>query len=605
MKDRMMPSPQTSRDLAQAEMLWRSGRRDEAERACRALLAVQPQEPAALHLLCHIRSQSDMREAEGLARQAAALAPDDAGIANTLGTLLYARGDAAGAEAAYGRAVRLQPNQAEAHHHHGLALRALGRAAEAMAAQRQAAALRPYPEALTQIGVMLAAEDKPADALARFDAALALKPDYFDALYYRGVSLTTLQRHAEAEAGLRAALALRPQSPEALHALGAALNYLNREAEALAAFERAIMAAPGYRPAHIDYNALAFTMGRKELVCKSFVYARQRIGEDPALLLAEAEQRLQLHELAPAEALLRRAGQLAPERADIAGALGRAVSGQGRFDEAAILFEQALAREPHNNVHRREKGLALLRGGRAAEAALLLEDAVRLAPADQGAMALLTLAWREVGDGRHGEMTDMDTYVRAYDLPPPPGFTGEDFNRLLAEELSRLHTSKVEPHNQTLRGGTQTLGNLFGRGQRDIEALRRRIGEAVADYIARMPEAPSHPLFGRKRDGFAYAGSWSCRLSSSGFHTNHVHPQGWISSAYYVALPEVVQGPDQQGWIRFGQSNLGLGDKDRAFGAIQPAAGRLVLFPSYMWHGTIPFQSEAPRLTVAFDVVPV
>jgi hypothetical protein len=119
-----------------------------------------------------------------------------------------------------------------------------------------------------------------------------------------------------------------------------------------------------------------------------------------------------------------------------------------------------------------------------------------------------------------------------------------------------------------------------------------------------MPDAPAHPLFGRKSGGFTYAGSWSCRLASSGYHTNHVHPQGWISSAYYAALPGSIGAGDRQGWISFGQSNLNLGPRDRAFGAAQPLVGRLVLFPSYMWHGTVPFTGEAPRLTVAFDVVP-
>jgi hypothetical protein len=29
-----------------------------------------------------------------------------------------------------------------------------------------------------------------------------------------------------------------------------------------------------------------------------------------------------------------------------------------------------------------------------------------------------------------------------------------------------------------------------------------------------------------------------------------------------------------------------------------------VLFPSYMWHGTIAFRGEASRTTIAFDAVP-
>jgi len=38
--------------------------------------------------------------------------------------------------------------------------------------------------------------------------------------------------------------------------------------------------------------------------------------------------------------------------------------------------------------------------------------------------------------------------------------------------------------------------------------------------------------------------------------------------------------------------------------SVHPELGQLVLFPSYFWHGTLPFHSEQPRLTVAFDVVP-
>ena len=38
--------------------------------------------------------------------------------------------------------------------------------------------------------------------------------------------------------------------------------------------------------------------------------------------------------------------------------------------------------------------------------------------------------------------------------------------------------------------------------------------------------------------------------------------------------------------------------------SVRPELGQLVLFPSYFWHGTLPFHSKQSRLTVAFDVVP-
>jgi hypothetical protein len=61
---------------------------------------------------------------------------------------------------------------------------------------------------------------------------------------------------------------------------------------------------------------------------------------------------------------------------------------------------------------------------------------------------------------------------------------------------------------------------------------------------------------------------------------------------------------DRSGWIRFGQSPLGLGEQDAVAKWVRPEEGVLVLFPSYTWHGTEAFASDAIRMTVAFDAVP-
>jgi uncharacterized protein (TIGR02466 family) len=127
----------------------------------------------------------------------------------------------------------------------------------------------------------------------------------------------------------------------------------------------------------------------------------------------------------------------------------------------------------------------------------------------------------------------------------------------------------------------------------------------IEQYIRALPDDATHPFLRRKSDEFSYFGAWSCRLRSSGFHTNHVHPQGWISSAYYVAVPDVAADETgRQGWLKFGESNLELSERDRPELFVQPKVGRLVLFPSYFWHGTVPFTSSEERLTIAFDVVP-
>ena len=120
-----------------------------------------------------------------------------------------------------------------------------------------------------------------------------------------------------------------------------------------------------------------------------------------------------------------------------------------------------------------------------------------------------------------------------------------------------------------------------------------------------MPIDESHPLFRRRRNDFQYSASWSSRLRDCGFHTNHVHPKGWISSAYYVALPDAVENEQaKEGWIKFGEPNLPFGVADAVRRAIRPRAGTLVLFPSYMWHGTVPFHSKESRTTIAFDATP-
>lgn len=72
-------------------------------------------------------------------------------------------------------------------------------------------------------------------------------------------------------------------------------------------------------------------------------------------------------------------------------------------------------------------------------------------------------------------------------------------------------------------------------------------------------------------------------------------------------MPGSVLASDEatrEGWLQFGQplEELGLGLPPRR--VVRPQPGHLALFPSYMWHGTVPFHEGEPRMTIAFDVQP-
>ena len=171
----------------------------------------------------------------------------------------------------------------------------------------------------------------------------------------------------------------------------------------------------------------------------------------------------------------------------------------------------------------------------------------------------------------------------------------------LADTLRTLHILQAPYPEQSVRGGTQTDRPLFFNPDSVIQTARARITGAVHDYLDALPDLdPTHPLLSLHRDEIYFEGSWSVRLQDNGYHASHTHVMGWISSAFYVSLPE-TPGPPPAGWLGLGTPPPELSLDLTAYAEVEPKPGRLALFPSTMWHSTYPFEA-GERLTVAFDV---
>lgn len=414
------------------------------------------------------------------------------------------------------------------------------------------------------------------------------------------------RRHADALAEFETALALAPALPGAALDRADELQTLGRNAAAVEAYRAVVAAEPLNDRAHRQLNNLLYRLGDDAGFLRSYDEAAAQFPGRPILPLGKGGFLLQVGRHDEAQACFARAAQLLPGAIAPLNGLAAALARKGDLAHAIATHRRIVELAPRHADSWIAYCETLLRAGEAANARAAADMAVGLDPLNQGAIAFQSLAMRAQGDMRDEWLNGFDDLVQVFELAPPEGFADmASFNAALAGDLGRLHSGKREFLSQSLRGGTQTVNDLFTAGHDLVDRLRARIDAAVAAYIARLAPDESHPLRSRKRDAFAYAASWSSRLSDRGFHTNHVHPKGWISSAYYVAVPDAANDAGaKQGWIKFGEPSFDAGLKDPIRRTVQPRPGTLVLFPSYMWHGTVPFHALTSRTTIAFDVVP-
>ena len=602
---------QIAASLGLALNLLNTGQAAGAEVHLARVLATRPLEPDALQLLGLVRAmQGKPAEAEDLYRRSLSVRPNQAHVRFNLGNVLLTLGRKNEAIAAYREAIRLKADYADAHVNLASALesgeRVLAERHYRLALKHQPASTR----ARVGLSALLNEEGRAPEAESVLREALTRPPqnprERAQLAHNLGVALRQQNRFVEALSFYDQAKAVAPDLPTVDTNRGDALQQLGRFEEAIAAYRSAIATNPLNLGAHHDLNSLLYRLRRDGEFLRSYDEAEKRTPKSADLAMHKGAFLARADRLDDARESFARAVALAPDNAGARNGLAVTLTRLKDFDGAFAAFEEALRLAPNDATTQTNFAGTLLQAGDANRALSLAEAAVATAPIDQSALATLDLALRAASDARADALTDYENFVAIFDLDPPDGFADmEEFNRALNTYLNGVHTDSREHIDQTLKGGTQTTGRLFSAGHELVERLRVRIEEAVAAYIARMREAKAHPLLGRRAAGFAFSGSWSSRLHDCGFHTNHVHPKGWISSCYYVALPEAVadlQG--KQGWLKFGEPDFDARLKDPVRRVVQPAPGRLVLFPSYMWHGTVPFHSSQSRTTVAFDAVP-
>ena len=460
------------------------------------------------------------------------------------------------------------------------------------------------PSTLHAAGRLALALKRPGDAatlLARAAPRLARAGAWSDL----GRALNNLRRFAEAEDAFRRALELEPGNAELHDRLGHVLRARNRIEPAVVAFREATALDPSLTRAWRN-------LGGTLLACDDLEGAKEALERarklDPGNVQVRLFQAAAAHRGGDRRTAIRKYRGLVHEHPGLAEAwanLGMALQDEGDLAGAIEAYECALSRQPGDLGTANRLGEALIAAGRHTEALACADRCLTADPGNPGAIAGRAVAL--AGMGRKAESRDLlaaDALVRAVPLEAPPGYSSlAEFNRDLVDFVVGHPSRRYEPAGHATRKGSHTrdlLGHEPGPSGLLAEAARR----AVADYLAEVTVPAGHPFPGPRPADHRLV-MWAVIMDRHGHQLPHIHPAAWLSGVYYAELPaDVGGGEEHAGWIEFGRPPEDLGgDLDIPLTLRRPEEGTLFLFPSYLYHRTIPFSGGQRRVSLALDVL--
>ncbi len=486
------------------------------------------------------------------------------------------------------------------------ALLASGQATQALALTAPLAEAMPSVDLLSVHAQALKALGRGEEALAWDRRSVARFPAASVAWHNLAATLGDLGHGAEAAEAAHRAMALGLDAAQTWLVLARALASVGETAQAEVAFRQAIRRAPQDAVAPRELAELLWTARADLDGAVEALLAAGQAGVAPTPLILKIANLLQAAGQGD-EAIDHLDAAAHAHRGDtpLALALADALLRSGEAERALAamdLINPAHEGSPAVVAERAWIETALDRGPMALDS---VTRALAAAPGSQSLLNARATAARWRDDPTAAGLEAYDDLVAEFVIETPPGWADLDaYLGDLAAAIARLHDNRGHPTEQSLQGGSQTTFRLTGHPDPAIQAFFRAIDGPLRAHMAKLGTGED-PVRRRNTGAYRIAGAWSVMLRPGDFHRDHIHTDGWLSSAFYIETPDAALArPGREGWLRFGQPPFPLRTPQPAVRHVRPQRGKLVLFPSYLWHGTEPFTTDERRMTIAFDVAP-
>ena len=430
----------------------------------------------------------------------------------------------------------------------------------------------------------------------------------------------------EASAAFKTVVELNPYYAEGYNNLGVALQDQGKYEESIECFTKALSIKSNYAEAHNNLGNVLEEMGRLEEAVSSYrnaILFRSNFAEAHNNLGVTFEK---LGQLDDAKASYKNAIELNPDYAEAYNNLGNVLEEMGRYEDAEAKYRQALALkhnffEAHNNL-----GNILRFSKKYKEAihhfdllnndfgtALSLECLYINKNYVEFENRLNTLSLSENMNLRVAALSSFAAHQMKKKDPYPfcknpidfvsiQNISDYDFDteNVIHKIIKETDKFNLKWEARTTKFGFQGPSDIFENPSKIILVLEKIIHKAIETYYNNFRSESN--IFIKSWPKKYKLSGWYNKLVKNGHHTSHIHQTGWLSGVIYL---KTINLPNSdEGAIEFGLHgyDLPIIDKNYPRKIHRPKRGDIVLFPSSLFHRTIPFTMDSERSTIAFDL---
>jgi uncharacterized protein (TIGR02466 family) len=494
---------------------------------------------------------------------------------------------------------------------------------------------QPNPQAVQALinalnnGQLAQAESTAKDLIAKHANTFILH-------HVLALALDGQQKFAEAVTSYQNALKLQPNMPDLLFNLGIALTQLNRLDEATNAYAQAIRVQPGFFEAHGNLGTILQRQGKLEGAIESYQKGLKINPQDARGHFNLGTALRDKGDLPAAIESYKKAIQLFPNYTDAHNNLGETLRDFGDMDAAVKSYQAALAlnaSHPNANYNMAE----FLYLAKQYDEAIPYFERSQLD--DWQARRLYCLYKAEKFDafaanrdalasGMPNTLPFVATLSTHYSInfnqPDPYNYCKNAFDFVYQQPIAEL----AEPNSALLKQllydinnadiaervqgmltkGKQSAGNLFKRPEASFRALAELIKQEFINYKKQFSGADCELIKSFPTE-LEFTSSWYVKMRQGGHLSPHIHEIGWLSGAVYLAMP-TPKDNSNEGAFEYGTHGDDYPIRDSqqrakfTTASILPKVGDIVLFPSSLFHRTIPYHADENRICIAFDLKP-